>query len=171
MFDFREVCVSQPSFGAILLPRPTTYKRAKRASYNLRRRASYNLGGNTPVEWHDALPFSCVMFTVPVRHQPSSFNSLSYMHTPPPIFSPNPLYRPLKVAKNQTVYRHGLSSTLHAVRRAVRPLPTTYHPPPCYTRHQPCITHDYCRSYCAFPSQARTKNNNPAAAAPAPTTP
>src|SRR5258708_28529907 len=94
---FVSVCVIQPPFGAMLFPRPTTYKRAKRASYNL--------GGNTSVEWRDALPFSCVMFTVPVRHQPSSFNSLSHMHTPPPIFSKNPLYRPLKMAKNQIQYQ------------------------------------------------------------------
>src|SRR6266567_135236 len=35
---------------------------------------------------HDALRFSCVMFNESVRHQPSCFNSLSYMHTPPPLF-------------------------------------------------------------------------------------
>src|SRR5258708_40351990 len=96
---FVRVCVIQPPFGAMLFPRPTTYKHAKRASYNLRRRASYNLGGNTPVEWHDALPFSCVMFTVPVRHQPISFNSLSYMHTPPPSFSTDLPDRALTLAK------------------------------------------------------------------------
>src|SRR5260370_856862 len=40
---------------------------------------------STSAGWHDALPFPCVMFGVSVRHEPSSFNDLRYMHTPPPV--------------------------------------------------------------------------------------
>src|SRR5260370_14098852 len=54
---------------------------------------------STSAGWHDALPFPCVMFGVSVRHQPSSFNDLRYMHTPPPVSWKNPRYGILKVAK------------------------------------------------------------------------
>ncbi len=73
---------------AMPFSQPTAYKRAKRASYNLDR--------STSIGWHDALRFSCVMFGVSVRHQLSNFNSLSYMHTPPPIFSKNLRYSTLR---------------------------------------------------------------------------
>jgi hypothetical protein len=77
--------------GGTLFPQPTTHKRAKRASYTL--------GHNTSSRWRDALPFECVMFSDSVRHQPSSFNSLSYMHTLPHFFEKSTLQY-LGVAEN-----------------------------------------------------------------------
>src|SRR5260370_125334 len=85
------------SIGATPFPQPTTHKRAKRASYNLGgKRASHTLR-----RWHGALPFECVMFSDSVRHQPSSFNSLSYMRNPP-ILSENPRYSTLKVTESES---------------------------------------------------------------------
>jgi hypothetical protein len=56
---------------AMLFPHPTTYKRAKRASYNLP---------------DDRCHEKSVIFRDFLRHQPSSFKDLSHICTPPQFF-------------------------------------------------------------------------------------
>ena len=56
---------------------------------------------STLAKWYDRCLETSVTFREILRHQPCSFNGLSYMHTPPPIFSKNPPYGTLKVAENE----------------------------------------------------------------------